>query len=93
VTVHRLAHSSGFVLIELADLAAERPTQDVTDGKVDPFRQPEVDLAGYLEWVGADALIELLQARIDEEDDSEGRNDVGAKATATTCNQRSRLLH
>lgn len=103
MTVRRFAGRSGLVAIDLADWIAVPPTRDIAEGQADPFRQQEVKMDDYLARVrafGADALIELIQARLeliqpgfDEEDDPEGWDDVGVTTAVVTCNYRSRVLH
>lgn len=96
MTVYRFVDGSRLIPTELADRLAAPRTRHITEDKVDAFRQQGVDGANYLEWVcafGTDALIELIQARLDEEDDPEGWNDFGVSTAAVACNYQSRLLH
>jgi len=69
MTVRRITGSSGFTLIEWAELIAVAPNPDIAEDNVDPFRQWEVDLTDYLEWVsvfGTDGLMELIRPRLSE---------------------------
>jgi hypothetical protein len=91
-----LKHFIGLFPTELADQVAVAPAGDITDDRCDVFLQQEVDTADYLEWIwasGADALVEFIQARIDEGDVLGGWNDVGVKVASVAYNHRRRTLH
>ena len=84
-----------YLPLKLAETVAPALNRDI-EGNVDVLRQDDIDTTGYLEWVctfATDALIELIQARLEEEKHPEGCNDVHVTPAAVTCNQQSRLLH
>jgi hypothetical protein len=94
MTAHRFAGNGGRASIGLADLAAGWPRQGIADEGADPFRQVEFDAVDVLELIdafGAEALIELIRARLAEDDDDEDWDDVAAAALAR--NRPSHSLH
>jgi hypothetical protein len=72
------------------------PNPDIAKDNSDAPSQHDVDPAGYLDSVDGfaiDALIDLIQGRLEEEENPEGWNDGGAGATAVAYDYRSRLFH
>jgi hypothetical protein len=77
-------------------IAKRRKLIQIESVRVDVLRQDSVGMSDYLEWVcayGTDALIELIQARLEEDEDPDGRNDVGILTLAVTSKRRNRVFH
>jgi hypothetical protein len=93
MTAYRLGGRNGLNPSELADLLALKSC-DTTEATIEPSHQWEAnifDCLGLVWAFGVDSLIELIEARLEEEDESS--NDVSIENAADIFNQASRALN
>lgn len=92
MTARRFVDKNGRIPIGLVDWIAASPTDEIAGESTDPSCEDEFDAVDNLELIyafGADALIELIRARLEEDDDADDWDDVGAVAVAGNRASRS----
>jgi hypothetical protein len=95
VAAHRIASSRRVAGLRQSKVADPFPGAP-HPGILDALCQHDVELAEDLEWLCAfqtDALIELIQARLYEDEHSEHANIVAAVAPAVRTKRGNRLVH